>query len=117
MAAAAFKGVMTLRNLNTGEVNVQPFTCTDVANAYALFTNNAGNNFIQAPGSAAHVVQIADIALSAAGTDTTQLNLRVSAKDTGVAYLNSGMVNTVNNRMPSPVNVAGGSSIVLKQLA
>ena len=117
MAAAAFKGVMTLKNLNTGEVNIQPFTVSDVANAFALFTNNAGNNFIQAPGGPTHVVQITDIALSAAGTDTTQLNLRVSAKDTGIAFLNAGMVNTVNNRMPTPVNVAGGSSIVLKQLA
>ncbi len=117
MAATPFKGQLVMKDLNTGEVAVQPFTCTDVANAFALFVNNNSNNFINAPGNRTHVIQITDVSLSAAGVDTTQLNLRVSQKDTGINILDSGVVATVNNRIPTPINIVGGSSVTLKQLA
>jgi hypothetical protein len=117
MAAAAFKGTITMRNIQTGETAVQPFTCTDVANAFALFVNNGLNNFINAPGNKTQTAVITDVSLSAGGTDTSQLNLRASQKDTGINFLNSGVVSTVNNRVPTPIPIVGGSSIMLKQLA
>lgn len=116
MAATPYTGTVTMRVRRTGEVSVQPFTASDVANAYVTFTNS-NNNFISAPGAKGDLVDITDIALSAAGVDTTQINLRASFRDTGISWRGGSLVQTINNRIPTPIPIVGGSSIQLRQLA
>lgn len=116
MVATPYTGTLVMRNRMTGEVSAQPFTASDVANAYVTFTNS-NNNFIQAPGSKGHIVDITDITVSAAGVDTTQLNIRASYKDTGISLRGGSLVQTINNRISTPIPIVGGSSIQLKQLA
>lgn len=112
MAATPFKGTLTLR-YKDGRVQVEPFTATDVANAFVTFTKS-NNNFVQ---SRQVVGVIADIALSAAGVDTTQIAVFVNGADQNMAYLGSGLVATVNNRVPAPAAFVPGASIQLKLLA
>ena len=113
----AYVGTITMKNLDTGEVQYQPFTATDVDQAFWLFKNNALNNFIQAPGNANHVVAITDIAINVAGTVAPYVSLRVSGKDTGVLFTLAGLLVTINNRIPTPILIRGGSSITVKQQA
>jgi len=116
MAAAAYSGTITLKNLSTGEIQHEAFTASDVADAYYIFTRTS-NNFTKAPGNANQQVLLTDVALTAAGTDTNKAQLLVSQKDTGVILLTAGYVNTINNRMPQPVPIAGGSTIQFRQKA
>lgn len=116
MVAAAYSGTISIKNLATGEVQHEAFTVSDVAAAYAIFTRTA-NNFTKAPGNANQQTLITDVALTAAGTDTNKLQLLVSQRDTGVILFTAGFVNTINNRVPQPIPIAGGSTIQLKQLA
>lgn len=111
MVAAPFKGELTMRGTQTGRTVVEPFTCSDVNLAYAVFVNS-GNTFYVVPEQC----YITDISLSAAGTDTSQLNLKVGGLDSGITFVNSGKVNTINNRLPSPIGISAGRMLQLKQL-
>lgn len=111
MTATPFKGTVTTRYV-TGEVDIQPFSGSDVANAFATF-DASGLTFYQTRQNGV----IADISLIAAGVDTTKLRLYVNNKDTGNTILDAGVVATVNNRVPVPIPIAGGAQIQLKQLA
>lgn len=112
--ATTYTGTITGKNLRTGEVFSQYFTSTDVASSYWLFPNNGSNNFFVAPGGKTDVVAITDIALSNATQTEVVGHLRVSGKDTGVAWNNPGLVNTINNRVPTPYLIRGGSSVMVK---
>lgn len=116
MAATPFKGTMTFRNRKTGQTQREAFTATDVANALVSY-NSTTNNFVQVRGNQGEIVDIIDISLSAAGVDTTQMSLIVSGMDTGERLLDSGLVSTVNNRLPGGIPIRAGSSVQLKQLA
>lgn len=116
MVATPFKGTLTMKNLTTGEVAVQPFTASDVDGEYVQFTNTV-NNFVNAPGSPSDTVIISDIVLSASGMDTSQLNLRVSQQDTGITFLDAVLTSSVQDRIKEPVLIRGGSSVQLKQVA
>lgn len=116
MAATPFKGVMVLKNRNSGLTQRESFTASDVANALVAY-NSTTNNFIQARGNPGDIVDIIDISLSAAGVDTTQLSLIVSGIDTGERLLGAGLVATINNRLPGGIAIVAGSSIQLKQIA
>lgn len=112
MAATPFTGSITLKYRN-GRTQVATFSASDVANAFVTF-NATNNNFVQANSEIGAIV---DIALSAAGVDTTRLGVYVNGADQGIEYLGSGLVSTVNNRIPSPPSFKPGASIQLKQLA
>lgn len=116
MVAAAYSGTISIKNMVTGEIQHEAFTCTDITAEYAIFTRTS-NNFTKAPGVGNQQALITDVALTAAGTDTNKLRLLVSQKDTGVILLTAGYVNTVINRVPQPYPVAGGSTIQLKMVA
>jgi len=108
----AYIGTVTMKNLSTGEVAVQPFTCTDAAaNTYWLFKNNGSNNFVNAPGKSTDVVAITDISTSISTMTNTIANLRISAKDTGISLVMAGLVVSVNNRIPTPILLKGGSTV------
>lgn len=109
--ATPFKGQVTFRLMN-GMVAVEPFTASDVADAYIVFTNS-GNTFYDMPEAG----MLTDVALSAAGVTTTKLNLKARGKDSGITLLGSGLVTTINNRIPSPIKIAKGTMIQVQQKA
>jgi len=111
--ATPFAGVITIKNMVTGEVAAQSFTMSDVAAAYATFINT-NNNFINAPGKKGQQCYITDIQAAAAAT-VTQAQLNISGRDTGVRFLLAGVVPTINNRLPQPIPLQGGSAIQLVQ--
>jgi hypothetical protein len=112
--ATAYTGMISGHNINTGEAFVQFFTSTDVASSYWLFPNNGSNNFFTAPGKAGSKCVITDISLSNATQTEVVGHLRVSGKDTGVALGVVGLVNTINNRLPQPIPIMGGSSVMMQ---
>jgi hypothetical protein len=116
MAAAAFKGTITMLGLSGAQYQ-EPFAASDVANAFVTF-DSSGLAFLNLP----EPVSVVDVALSASGTDTTKLRFWVNNRDSGKTVLNSGVVSTVNNRVPLPLNfgnpaMPGNVQIQLKQLA
>lgn len=111
MTATPMKGTVTLR-YNDGEVDMQALSFSDVANAYAT-VDASGLTFYQTKKNGV----LADISLSAAGVDTTKIRIYVNNKDTGLTILDSGVVSTVNNRVPVPIPIAGNAQIQFKQIA
>ena len=116
MAAAAFKGTISLLGIS-GAQYIEPFSMSDVANAYATF-DSSGLTFLQLP----EPCTIVDIVEVTGGTDTTKTRIWVNNKDTGITYVNTSILNTINNRIPLPVNIGnpktgGGVQLQIKQLA
>lgn len=111
--ATAFIGTITFKNMKTGEVSVQAYTCSDVAAAYATFTNT-NNNFINTPGKKGEQCFITDIQAAAAAT-VTQAQLNISGRDTGIRFLFAGILPSINNRLPQPIPIQGGSQVQLIQ--
>jgi hypothetical protein len=110
MAATPFKGTVSFR-YNDGEVDIQPFTASDITAKDVVFAASSLTFYATRKNGV-----LADIALSAAGVDTSQLKLIVNNKDTGIALLGSGLVATVNNRMPVPIPIAANAQVQIHQL-
>jgi hypothetical protein len=89
-----------------GDIQVEPMTVTDSATATLVtFTNTAQTFFVnRKPG------KIVDIVVPACSTATT-IKFKVNGKDTGVQKLLSGLIPTVNNRMPAAYPIAGGAAV------
>jgi len=116
MAAAAFKGTVSLRGIS-GESYIEAISMSDVANAYVTF-DATGLTFCHIPEPAA----IVDIVCVTGGTDTTKMRIFVNGRDTGKTFVNTAVLNTINNRVPLPINVGKPSSgqgvdLQIKQLA
>lgn len=113
MAAAAFKGILVLRT-SEGPTHI-PFTCTDVANAYAIFPS--GSSDLQISGTGVAIVQ--DIILSAAGTDTSKMDVYVNDRTIGMQLLNAVNLATGVNRQlqAAPLAIRAGARLRLQQLA
>jgi hypothetical protein len=107
---AAYAGQIVMRTVS-GRTIIEPFTATDVDTNYIVFTNS-GQQFYNTPER----LYITDIAVSAAGA-VTKLNLRVNGLDSGNTLYQPGLVNTINNRLPSPIGIEGSRMIQFKQLA
>lgn len=112
--ATTYTGTVSGYNTVTGETFIQYFTSTDVASSYWLFPNNGSNNFFTTPGRAGQKCIVTDIALSNATQTEVVGHLRVSGKDTGVALSMPGLVNTINNRLPQPIPITAGSSVMMQ---
>jgi hypothetical protein len=112
MAAAAFKGILVLQT-SDGPTHI-PFTCTDVANAYAIFPS--GSSDLQISGTG--VALIRDILLSASGTDTSKMDVFINDRTIGMQLLNSANVGTVYNRQlqNAPLPIRAGARLRLQQL-
>lgn len=108
--ATPFTGTMTLLYTD-GDVDVVPLSCTDVAAAFATHSTS-GLTFVKMRKNGV----IADFAFAAAAT-VTKFGIYVNAKDTGNRFAFAGVANTVNNRVPVPIGIAGGSDIQIMQLA
>lgn len=116
MAATPFKGIMKLA-IAGGQVVQYPFTASDVADAHFLWQD--GSSQLQLPLSYGDV-SIIDVVLSAAGVDTSQADLIVNAKDTGVKLL--GVANLYNGigrqfQNGSSIKIGAGSRIDFVQKA
>lgn len=106
---AAYAGTVTMRTVS-GRTIVEPFTCTDVNAIYMVWTNS-GNAFYTCPED----LYIVDVAVSAAGA-VTRLNLKVGGLDSGITLYQPGLLNTINNRMPSPIGISRGRMVQFQQL-
>lgn len=114
MVATPFTGTITMKRAN-GVTQRESFTASDVNGELVNFKSTT-NNFATVRGDKNEVVEIIDIAISAAGVDTSEMVLWVSGQDTGEAVLGTGVINTVNNRLPGGIPVFAGSTIQFKQL-
>jgi hypothetical protein len=117
MAAAAFKVTMIgAVNQPRGEPKAFSLTVSDVANAYAIYPDGVTNNAIL---HGTKDVYIVDMILSAAGTDTTQLELFVSGQSTGFKLLNATSLATTVGRplQMAPYRIPAGSQVTWKQIA
>lgn len=115
MAAAAFKISMigALGNPN-GARKMFPLTASDVNAEFALFPSGSSEMVL----NGSQDVYIVDMILSAAGTDTSQMDLYVNGMLEGTKILNATSIGTIVNRPFSlaPVRIPKGVSIKWKQL-
>ena len=89
MVAAPFKGVLTLRG-KSGIDYALPFSASDVAAAFVTF-DGTGLTVCQIN----EAVQLRDMVLTAAGTDTTTLNLFVGGLQAPISFNNASIKNTI----------------------
>jgi len=114
MAAAAFKGSLTIQNA-AGETQIESGAFSDVTAAYATWDNwGAANHFkVKIAGPA----YIKDICFITGGTDCTRCILEVDNRDAGIKIINQAVITSVDNRVPIPIGpIRTGSEIRLKQL-
>ena len=112
MAATPYKVAMKVVN-SAGQIKSIPFTASDVTTAAWVFPS-AGTEL---PLSALPCV-IADVVYTAAGVDTSQVQVFVNGIDTGIRIYNSANLGTVYNRQiqSSPISIPAGASVKLIQL-
>lgn len=113
MAAAAFKIAMTVRNAK-GQARSIPLTVSDVAAAFALFPSGSSEMTLSSTDA-----YVTDMVYTAAGTDTSQLQVFINGVDTGIRVYNGANLGTVYNRQvqQSPIFVPAGALIRFTQLA
>lgn len=112
MAATPFKGVLSLTG-KSGAPYTLPFSASDVANAYVTF-DDTNTSFAQIGEPA----MLTDIVLTAAGVDTTRLDLYVAGKASGITFNDASVKNTIPvPRIVVRPWIAPGAMIQLKQIA
>lgn len=112
MAATPFKGVLEVKDAKGVPIGTYAFSCSDVANAFATF-DNSGLTFVRMPKDG----WITDIVLTAAGVDTTRLDLWADDRQTAYTFNDASVKNTIQRPRISPVPVMGGAVLQLKQIA
>jgi len=111
MVATPVYGHITLQSVD-GRVAGEDISTTDVADGWVTF-NNTGQKFFVMPFRGF----ITDVAMSGDGTDTKKWKVYVNGRDTGIGFRIAGVVNTVNNRVPTPVPIEKGSMVQLLEKA
>jgi hypothetical protein len=114
MAAAAFVATAKFKCAD-GYAFQMPFTVSDVNAAFYLGPD--GQSFITLP-SGHGVVQMWDIILSAAGTDTRTATITANSKATGETVQNSANLgtNTARQFIGAPVNFQPGANVRFTQV-
>jgi len=114
MVAAAFKAILKFV-AKDGSTFTYPCTVSDVNTEYYVFPD--GNNDVVLPSDRG-VLFLADIVLSAAGTDTSQADVYINGKNTGEKILNSANLGTNFSRqlMGSPIGISPAARLRIKQL-
>jgi len=113
MAAAAFKAALVFKTkMRSWTI---PCTVSDVNAAFYVFPSGASD--YQLPANEGNVY-LADVILSAAGTDTSKADIYVNDTTTGQQILNASNVGTVFNRqfMSSPIPMKAGARVRFTQL-
>jgi len=113
MVAAPFKATLQVRG-NQGTVSYR-CTVSDVNGEFYVFQD--GNGDVVLPSNLG-TMALTDIILSASGTDTSQGEIFVNGKTTGVIINNPANAGTVFNRqfMTAPIGLAPASRLRIKQL-
>lgn len=115
MTAAPFKiSMIAALGSPNGSRKIFPLTASDVNAEFAL--HPSGANEIVLSGS--DDVFLTDMILSAAGTDTSQLELFVNGQAEGTKILNATSIGTIVSRplQQAPVKIPRGAMIKWKQL-
>jgi len=95
-------------------VQHETFSNTDVANAYATNYNNGSLTYCIVNQDC----YISDIKHETGIADTTQLQIFVNSRDINVRVLVSGILASINNRLPYPIGkIPAGSMVAFKELA
>lgn len=115
MSAAAFKAsLICALGSPRGQTKVFPLTVSDVNGEFALFPSGSSEVVLNGNSD----VYIIDMILSAAGTDTSQLEFFVGGMATGTKLLNATSIATTVNRpfQFAPQRIGKGQSLKIKQL-
>lgn len=115
MVAAPFTATLIFKGARTGEVVYQRATISDVAAAYWVFPD--GNSFLQLDST--QNWYLADVIIVTGGTDTTNAQIYVNQKNTGIVLDNKSNLNTVQYRqfINSPLGFKAGAMIRFVQAA
>ena len=106
--------VMTAGPKSGAVLQSETYSNTDVVGAYATWYSNGTLTFVIAK----HNCFISDISEVDGIADTTQLQLYINGTDVNVRLLESGILTSVNNRLPHAIGpIKAGSMIQLKELA
>jgi len=113
--ATPFKISMIAKKGSNGQNKIFPLTCTDVANAFAIFPSGGSEVVLNGESD----VFIVDMVLSAAGVDTTQLEFYVNGMAEGTILLDATSIATTVSRpfQSAPLRIPRGATIKIKQLA
>src|SRR5687767_63911 len=114
MAATPFKASVTVTDARGATVATYALSGSDVANAF-LTNDQDGLTFIDLPKRGG--LFLADIFLSAAGVDTSQLELWGGGMPTLNRYRDAALASAANVKRIAPVPLKAGGRIQLKQLA
>jgi hypothetical protein len=105
---------MTLR-LDSGRIQTEYFTNTDVTLAYCLMQSTGGLTF----ATAKEDCYLTDLTLSVVALgDTKSLKLFIDGTDTGIRWTQSASWPTVNNRQfnMNPVRIRKGQQIQIQAI-
>jgi len=112
MAAAAYKVVLAVKNSKNQTTSI-PLTASDVNGEFWLFPSGGSEIPISQNASVVY-----DIVYTAAGTDTSQVEIFLNGVSTGRKLFNSANLGTVYNRQSqsSPLQIPPGATVKFKQL-
>jgi len=113
--AAAFKiSMICALGSPNGARKMFPLTASDVNAEFALYPSGSSDNIL----NGAYDVYIVDMILSAAGTDTSQLELFVGGVAEGTKILNATSIGTIVTRplQMAPIRIPVGQTVKWKQL-
>jgi hypothetical protein len=110
--ATAFYGTLVIRG-DSGKLQCDRFTNTDVTLAWCLFDSTGGNSFIDVTENGYITDMILNIV--AAGTTLT-FKLYISQIDSGIRWVQSASFPTINNRFfnMNPVRVLKGQRLQIQ---
>lgn len=116
MAATPFTGSISMKGIS-GDTYIESFVGSDVDGEFVTFDNTT-LIFNQLPEPAT----IVDIQVDGTAADTVRLKLYVNGLDKGKSWTYSSVLDSINNRVPLPVNIglpgrSGGPLLQLRQLA
>lgn len=111
MAAAPFKASMLVIN-SQGQRKTIYLTASDVNAAGLVFPSGGTEVSLSSLNSV-----IADLNLSAAGTDTSNMSVFINGVDTGIRIVNAANIYSVVTRqvMTAPIAVPAGALVKLVQ--
>jgi len=112
MAAVPYKIAMKVVN-SAGQTKSIPLTASDVNAAFALFPSGGSELALSSLPSV-----IADMLFTAAGTDTSQLQLFINGIDSGIRIYNGANLGTAYARqvLTSPIAIPAGALVRFTQL-
>lgn len=115
MVAAAFTGTLIFKGVKSGSTIYQRITVSDVAGGFWVFPD--GNSFLQLPADEPYA--LVDVIMVTGGTDTTNAQLYVNQKNTGIVIDNKSNLNTSQYRqfINNPLGFKPGALIRAIQAA